>query len=168
MSKKLTLLLAVLALLASVLACSAASSDSPPPADNPPQQEPPQQEPPQQEPPQPPAADSRFSNARMAFDEGGDQPTEVFSPSDDFYLVFDIKDGRQGEVLSTKWYGEENPGDGPTYMFYEQTFPLESDVASSEIYFNLFNTENDWPVGEYKVEMFSDGTLVLTKYFSVQ
>ena len=163
MSKKITILFATLALIAAALACSATEGDAPAP-------EAPQAGAPAQpdEPAPPAAADPRFSNARMAFDQDGEEPTDVFSPSDDFYIVFDIEGGRQGEVLSTKWYGEENTGDGPTYMFYEQTFPLEEDIDSSQIYFNLFNTENDWPVGEYKVELFSEGSLVLTLPFSVR
>ncbi|GAB4416019.1 MAG: hypothetical protein Kow002_01520 [Anaerolineales bacterium] len=163
MSKKITILLAISALMIAALACSGGSAPPEPvapPVENPPQTD---------EPAPPPApANEHISNARMAYDQAGDRPTDVFGPSDDFYLVFDIKDGRQGEVFSTKWYGEENPGDGPTYMFYEQTFPLDESVDSSEIYFNLYNTESDWPVGQYKVELFNDGVLVLTEYFEVR
>lgn len=171
MSKNFTILLAVLVLMASTLACyfgRGVPETAIPPVDILPQtEEPPVDIPPQTEEP-PPAASEHISNARMAFDQEGDRPTETFGPTDDFFLVFDIRDGLQGEVLSTKWYAEENPGDGPTYMFYEQTFPLEEDVDFSDVYFNLYNTESDWPTGEYKVELFDDGVLVLTRYFSVR
>ena len=142
MTKK-TPLLAIVALLVATLACNAIIPSTPSP--------------------------TSVSNARVAFDQNGDSPTTVFAPSDDFYIVFDLNNGKVNDSMSVKWYGEETEGEGATYKFYEQSYAIDAAVPSTQtIYFQLYNTEGDWPVGPYKVEIYLNDELDRTLEFQVQ
>jgi len=143
MFKKAPVFMAILALLAAGLACNAALPSTPGP--------------------------TSISNARTAFDQDGNSPTTTFAPSDDFYIVFDLNDGKVGDSIDAKWYGAENEGDAPNFMFYEQNYSLDQEVSSVQtVYFQIFKTEGDWPAGPYKVELYLNGSLAQTVNFEVR
>jgi hypothetical protein len=143
MFKKLPIFLAAAALLMAALACNAILPSTPGP--------------------------TSLTNARTAFDQDGNNPTTTFAPGDDFYVVFDVNDGKLDDAIDARWYGEEVEGDGPTYMFYEQNYVIEEEVASIQtVYFQIYNTDGDWPAGPYKVELYLNGLLVQTIDFEVR
>ncbi len=85
-SKKLSILLAVLALVISTLACSFGSGGEP-----------------------------SLTNPRMSTDSDGNNPTTVYSANDTFYAVADLDNVETGSVVDAKWYlvsaEEYDPGE---------------------------------------------------------
>ncbi len=93
-----------------------------------------------------------LSNARMAFDPDGNQPTNTFSTTDTFYVVADLNNAPAGTVVTSKWYAVNVEGYEPNYLFHELPLNIEEDFDGS-IYFELTN-DGEWPTGEYKVELY--------------
>ena len=73
-SKKLSVMFAVLALLAATLACSFGGGEP------------------------------SLTNPRMSTDSEGNNTTTAFSPTDVFYAVADLSNVETGSVVDAKWY----------------------------------------------------------------
>ncbi len=73
-SKKLSVLLAVIALIVSTLACSFGGGEP------------------------------SLTNPRMSTDSEGNSTTTVFSGSDAFYAVADLSNVETGSIVDAKWY----------------------------------------------------------------
>jgi hypothetical protein len=140
MKKKLSVLLALGALLAAMLACNLVAGAS---------------------------TETGLENLRMALDESGENPTTVFSPSDVFYVVGDLKNAPAGTVVEAKWLAVQIEGYDPGELIYEQSINDFTDKSfSGSIYFQLSN-DNGWPVGDYKADVYLNGTFVQSVPFSV-
>lgn len=138
MKRKSPVLFAVVALLAATLACSLFTTEM------------------------------SLENVRMAFDSDGNNPTTVFSPSDVFYVVGDLKNAPAGTVAEAKWLAVQIEGYDPGELIYEQAInDFVDESFSGTIYFQLSN-DSGWPAGEYKVDLYLDGNLVQSVPFSVQ
>lgn len=133
-SKKLSILLALSALVISSLACALGGEPG-------------------------------VSNVRMTTDETGETPTTVYSPSDDFYVYFDVNGMDTGTPFEGRWYALNIEGEDPNVPFQTIEYSLEEDVTT--VYFQLFS-DTDWPVGTYKVEIYMNGVLSGTAEFTVQ
>jgi hypothetical protein len=137
-SKKLFILLAALALVISTLACAAFSGGEP-----------------------------SLTNPRLSTDSDGVNATTVYSTNDVFYAVADLSDVENGSVIDAKWYlvsaADYEPGE-----IESSTLTIEDKNAVNYVSFQLSSTDNNWPVGEYKVELYLNGTLAHTMNFSVQ
>ena len=136
-SKKLSILLAMLALVISTLACSFGSGGEP-----------------------------SLTNPRMSTDSDGNNPTTVYSTNDTFYAVADLDNVETGSVVDATWYlvsaEEYDPGE-----IESSSVTIEDKNAVNYVSFEL--TSNDgWPVGEYKVELYLNAVLAHTLNFSVQ
>ena len=141
MKKNLSILLALGALLAATLACSLVTGGP---------------------------AELGLENLHMAFDEGGDNPTTVFSPSDVFYVVGDLKNAPAGTVVEAKWLAVQIEGYDPGELIYEQSINDFTDESfNGTIYFQLSN-DNGWPVGDYKADIYLNGTFAQSVPFSVR
>jgi hypothetical protein len=141
MKKKLSVLLALGALLAAMLACNLVAGAS---------------------------TETGLENLRMALDESGGNPTTVFSPSDVFYVVGDLKNAPAGTVVEAKWLAVQIEGYDPGELIYEQSINDFTDKSfSGSIYFQLSN-DNGWPVGDYKADIYLNGTFVQSVPFSVR
>jgi hypothetical protein len=141
MNKRLSVFLALLVLLISSLACSLVTGGS---------------------------REVSLENLRMAFDEDGNSPTTVYSVSDIFYAVGDLKNAPAGTVVEIKWLAEQIDGYNSGELIYEQAindFTEESFTGS--IYFQLSN-DSGWPAGEYKADIYMDGNLIQSVPFSVR
>jgi len=114
-------------------------------------------------PSQPPAPGA--SNFYMATDEAGTNRTTVFSPTDDFYVFFDVSGVDAGANFQSRWYALDIEGEDPNVPFQTIDYPYESGI--SNIYFQLTNDE-PWPVGNYKVEIYMNDVKVGEQAFSVQ
>ena len=141
MKKKLSVLFALGALLAAMLACNLVAGAS---------------------------TETGLENLRMALDESGENPTTVFSPSDVFYVVGDLKNAPAGTVVEAKWLAVQIEGYDPGELIYEQSINDFTDKSfSGSIYFQLSN-DNGWPVGDYKADIYLNGTFVQSVPFSVR
>jgi hypothetical protein len=140
MKKNLSVLLALGALLVSILACGLATGAS---------------------------TEVGLENLHMAFDKDGKNSTSVFSPTDMFYVVGDLKNAPAGTVVDAKWLAVQIEGYDPGELIYDQTINDFTDKSfSGSIYFQLTN-DNGWPVGDYKADVYLNGTFVQSVPFSV-
>ncbi|MFL7868838.1 MAG: hypothetical protein AB8I58_08425 [Anaerolineales bacterium] len=141
MNKKLTIFFALFALLISTLACNLVTGGPREPS---------------------------LENLRMAFDADGNNLTTVFSPSDVFYAVGDLKNAPAGTTVEAKWLAVQIEGYDPGELIYEQTInDFTEDSFTGTIYFQLSN-DAGWLVGDYKVDMYLNGNFVQSVPFSVQ
>lgn len=141
MKKKYPVFLAILALLIVTLACNLATGGS---------------------------QEVSLENLRMAYDEDGNNPTTVFAPSDIFYVVGDLSNAPAGTVVDAKWLAAQIEGYNPDELIYEQSInDFTEESFTGTIYFQLSN-DSGWPAGEYKVDVYLDGSLVGSVPFSVQ
>lgn len=105
------------------------------------------------------------SNFYMATDEEGTNRTNVFSTTDDFYVFFDVSGVEPGTSFQSRWYALNIEGEDPNVPF--QTIDYSYEEGIGNIYFQLTNDQG-WPVGNYKVEVYMNGTEVGEQEFSVQ
>lgn len=137
MKNKFVLLLAVLALVVSSLACAFGNTEL------------------------------GLTNLRMAFDEDGNNPTTTFSTTDVFYAVADLANAPQGTQVEARWTAVNAADTEPNLEFQTQTLDITEESFSGTIYFQLSN-DDGWPTGQYKVDLYLDGTLAQSAEFSVQ
>jgi hypothetical protein len=137
MNKKLSILLAVLALIISTLACA--------------------------------MGEPSLSNVRTAKDQDGNQPASVFGTTDTIYVVGDLSNGVQGNIVSSKWYAVDVADTEPNLLIDEAEISIDEESFNGTIYFYFPPPQDgEWPVGLYKVEVYFDGALVSTTEFTVQ
>jgi hypothetical protein len=108
-----------------------------------------------------------LTNLRMAFDEDGNNPTTTFSTTDVFYAVADLANAPQGTVVEAKWTAVNAADTEPNLEFQTQTLDITEESFSGTIYFQLSN-DDGWPTGQYKVDLYLDGTLAQSAEFNVQ
>jgi hypothetical protein len=137
MKNNLVVLLAILSLVASGLACSALSTEL------------------------------GLSNARMSFDQGGEDVTSTFSTTDVFYAVADLANAPSGTKLEAKWIAVDAADTEPNLEFQTQVLDITDELFTGEIYFQLSN-DGPWPVGQYRVDLYLNDTLAQSVEFSVQ
>lgn len=141
MNKKLPIFLAFLALLIASLACNFVAGGS---------------------------KEISLENLRMAFDEEGNNPTNVYSPSDVFYAVGDLNNAPAGTVVEAQWIAVQIDGYEPGELIYEQAINDFTDESfSGTIYFQL-SSDDGWPNGEYKIDVYLNGSFVGSVPFSVR
>jgi hypothetical protein len=105
------------------------------------------------------------SNIYMAKDKDGNNKTNVFSPTDDFFVLFDVSGVDVGTKFQSRWYALDVEGQDPNTPFQTIDYTYEADIAN--IYFQLTNGDG-WPTGNYKVEIYMNDTKVGEQQFSVQ
>ena len=108
-----------------------------------------------------------LDNARMAFDENGENVTSTFSSTDVFYAVADLNNAPKGTAVVAKWIAVNVQDYDPNYEFQEQTLDITEDGFSGTIYFQLSN-DGGWPSGDYKVDLYLNGTMTQSVTFNVQ
>ena len=105
------------------------------------------------------------SNVRMTTDVNGDTSTTAYSPSDDFFVFFDVNAVETGTPFEGRWYALDIEGEDPNTPFQTISYNLEQDVST--VYFQLFS-DVDWPTGTYRVEIYMSGQKVGEQQFSVR
>ena len=138
MSKKLPVLLAVLALVASSLACAALGGDP------------------------------TLSNTRTALDQDGNQTTSVFSPSDTIYVVNDLANGVKGNLVNSSWYAADVEGVDANFLIDTVEYTVVDDTFDGTVHFFFEPPDGGWPPGTYRVEVFFNGAASATVEFTVQ
>lgn len=138
MRKKLPILLALLALVASSLACALGGGDP------------------------------TLSNTRTALDEDGANVTTTFGAFDTVYVVNDLANGVKGNIISSNWYAEAVDGVDPDFLIDNVEYTVEDESYDGTIYFFFEPPDGGWPLGTYRVEVFFNGAPSATIRFTVQ
>jgi hypothetical protein len=105
------------------------------------------------------------SNFYMAKDAEGTNRTNVFSPNDAFFVLFDVSGIDAGTNFESRWYALDLEGQDPNSPVKTINYAYEPGVGN--IYFQL-TSQDPWPVGNYKVELYMNGSKVGEQTFSVQ
>ncbi len=105
------------------------------------------------------------SNFYMATDKEGAHRTNVYSPTDDFYIFFDVSGIQSGANFQSRWYILDLDGQDPNTPIQKIDYPYEPGVRN--IYFKLSGIE-DWPPANYKVEIYMNEVKVGEQTFSVK
>jgi hypothetical protein len=109
-----------------------------------------------------------LSNLRTAFDEDGISPTNIFSRTDEFFAVGDLENAPAGTVVSADWRAVSIEGYTPDELIYHQEInDFSDDMFTGTIFFQLSN-DDDWLVGDYKVDISLNGNSVGILLFSVR
>jgi P pilus assembly chaperone PapD len=82
-----------------------------------------------------------LENLRMAYDENGRQVTSAFSATDVFYAVAELKNAAQGAVVTARWTAVEVAETEAGLEFQEQTIDVTEEKPSGTIYFQLSNDD---------------------------
>ena len=104
------------------------------------------------------------SNFSMAKDDQGANKTSTFAPTDAFNLFFNVSGIPGGTQFETRWYVLNASGVDPNTPF--KTLDQSYDGKSTAILFHLANNGN-WPVGDYRVDVYMSGNQVGQVKFSV-
>jgi hypothetical protein len=105
------------------------------------------------------------SNMYMASDQDGTVKTSIFSPGQDFFVFFDVSNVATGTPFQSQWYALNAEGEDPNTAFHTIDYALEQGVTT--VYFQLTNPD-PWPAGNYRVDIYMNGTKVGEQSFSVQ
>ena len=111
MNNKFVVLLAVMALLSSSLACALGNTEL------------------------------GLTNLRLAFDQDGNNPTTTFSSTDVFYAVADLANAPQGTKLEAKWTAVNAADTEPNLEFKTQALDITEENFTGTIYFELSNDQ---------------------------
>jgi hypothetical protein len=111
------------------------------------------------------ATTANISNPHMATDESDATQTTVYSPgTPTFYCFYDLNNAPDSTVVKGVWT-----------LVSAEGYEANSEIDSAEItgsddsyYFSLDRATDEWPVGQYKIDLYIDGKLVETVEFQVQ
>lgn len=109
------------------------------------------------------ASTAKISDAVMARDAEGAQPTTTFAPEDTFFCLVTLGNAPDDTTVRAVWTAVEVEGTDPNTVIDESTV----DSGSGTLEFNLTNS-NPWPVGSYKVDLYLNDELDRTIEFDVQ
>lgn len=109
------------------------------------------------------ASTANIADAWMSVDEAGDNPVSAYTQDAVFYAQVDLQNAPDGTILKAVWTAVDVQDTDPGLVITESEFTTGSGLIS----FNLSN-DNLWPTGEYKVDVYMNGTLTTTLEFSVQ
>ena len=105
------------------------------------------------------------SNIRMTTTDSGETSTTSYGPTDDFYVFFDVSGMDVGTPFEGQWFALNIEGEDPNTPFSTIEYNLEDGVG--QVYFQLYS-DVDWPVGNYRVDIYMNGEKVGEQEFSVQ
>jgi hypothetical protein len=95
------------------------------------------------------ASTANISDAKMARDPEGNDPTKVFSPDETFYCVAELSNAPDDTSVRAVWTAIDVEGANPNTKIDE----VSTTGGSGQLQFDLTN-QGPWPVGEYKVDLF--------------
>lgn len=109
------------------------------------------------------ATTANISDAWLSTDPEGQSKTTVFAPDQPFYMVANLKNAPDDTTVKASWYLVEAEGMDPNQLIDE----AEITGGDNTLYFDL-TSEQLWPVGKYKVDLYIDDELSKTLEFEVQ
>ncbi len=93
---------------------------------------------------------AKISDAKMAKDADGNQPTTTFAQDEPFYCVVTLSNAPDDTKIKAVWTAVEAEGVEPNLNLGEK----ELTSGDGELNFSYTNAENKlWPVGKYKVDL---------------
>ena len=120
---------------------------------------------PQDSPQAPVQGSAALEDTRIARDQDGTDATTVFNPKESFYLVSSLTNAPDpGAKIKVVWYAvkvEGSTDENQVINTYEETLP------NGGFWVSLISDSGSWPAGQYKAEVFLDGTSVDTRNFIV-
>lgn len=138
MDRKFPVLLAVLALIISSMACALGGGDP------------------------------TLSNSRTALDEDGVNVTSVFGTFDTVYVVNDLANGVQGNIISSSWYAANVEGVDANFLIDTVEYTVPDETFTGSVHFFFEPPEGGWPVGTYRVDVFFNGAASSSVEFTIQ
>jgi hypothetical protein len=109
------------------------------------------------------ASTANIQEATLAKDAEGSQPTTVFTPEDTFYAIVELANAPDDTKVKAEWTAVEVEGVDPDFLIDE----AELTSGSGTLTFDL-TSDNLWPPGRYKVELYLNDKLERTLEFEVQ
>lgn len=109
-----------------------------------------------------------LSNVRTAKDEDGAQVTSTFGAFDTIYVVGDLANGVAGNQITSRWYFDNVPGATSGSLIDESTIDVTEESFNGTVYFFFPPQTDGWPLGTYKVEVYFNGVLNGTVFFTIQ
>jgi hypothetical protein len=82
-----------------------------------------------------------LTNLRLALDKDGNNPTTTFSTTDVFYAVADLANAPQGTKVEAKWTAVDAADTEPNLEFQTQTLDITEENFTGTIYFQLSNDQ---------------------------
>jgi hypothetical protein len=111
------------------------------------------------------SAPAGVSNIRMANDADATNITTTFASTDVIYVFFDVNEVETGAPFQVKWYALNLDGQDPTEPFTVTDYAYNDE---STIYAQIESTDGGFPVAQYKVEIYLNGSKVGEQQFSVE
>jgi hypothetical protein len=104
------------------------------------------------------ASTANISSAKMARDQDGKQPTETFSPDEQFYCIVELSHAPNDTKVRAVWTAVKAEGADPNTKIDE----AKTTSDSGQLQFNLSN-QGPWPTGDYKVDLYLNDAQEPTK-----
>ena len=95
------------------------------------------------------ASSANISSAKMATDKDGKNPTEMFSPDEQFYCIVELSNAPNDTEVRAVWTAVKAEGAKPNTKIDE----AKTTSGSGKLQFNLSN-QGPWPTGDYKVDLY--------------
>jgi hypothetical protein len=107
---------------------------------------------------------AKISNAYLTANSDGSDETTVFSPSDTFHAIVELKNAPDDTTLKAIWIAVDVPDVDPDYVIEETSTTSD---GNDVITFDLSN-DATWPTGSYKVDIYMNDKLERTLEFTVE
>jgi hypothetical protein len=99
------------------------------------------------------ASSANISDAKMARDQEGKNPTRTFSPDEQFYCIAELSNAPDDTKVKAVWTAVKVDGAKPNTRIDE----AKTKSGSGQLQFNLSN-QDPWPIGDYKVDLYLNDT----------
>ena len=109
------------------------------------------------------ASTANISDAYLARDPEGTDPTTVFLPDEPFYLIVELANAPDDTVVKAVWVAV----DVDDVDFDTVIDEAELTTSSGQLTFDLSN-DGLWPAGNYKVDVYVNDNVAETVEFSVE
>lgn len=108
---------------------------------------------------------ANISNAYMALDEDGAQPTTVYTDDATFFAIAELSNAPDDTVVRAEWFVVSAEGEEPNRFIDEFSLTTGDGVLT----FNLSNEPGLlWPDGTYRVDLYLNDELATSLEFQVQ
>jgi hypothetical protein len=105
-----------------------------------------------------------IANVRIARDNGGEDQTDTFAPTDNIYVLFDLTNAPSDTTVQAFWKTVDVEGEESDLQFAESEV-LET--ASTDVLFSLAPSPDGLPEGTYKVDIYLNGEQSVTREFTI-
>lgn len=107
---------------------------------------------------------ANITEAYLSKDDPGDQRTTTFAPSDRvFYAQIALANAPDDTTLKAAWTAVSVEGEEPNLLIDETEL-----TGGDGFYTFSLSNDSDWPVGQYKVDIYLNNELDQTLTFNVQ